>query len=146
MAQGATGTRVRANARLSDEERDLLARIRAGELQVAEPQVENEDEPQERETRRLHAFILNPTQIASIESGRGRKPVDPAYLSDMKEMILRPGEYAGYRITQKAPASVITSKIRRAARECNLGTSDYSVYVREKDGFVSFTVHASAAT
>lgn len=144
----ASRTQVRSNAKLSAEEKALLEQFRSGHLQVVPDHVEQEEKDEEDGAKPSLAlgFILDPKQIASVEQGRGRKPVDQAYLKDMREMIANPGTYAGFMITDANPPALITSKIRRAARECDLGTGDYSVYVREREGFVSFTVHASATS
>lgn len=153
MASTATSrTRVQANSKLTDEEKALLEQYRSGHLQVVPDHHEEDEKREEKDGEGTHGpalalgFILDPSQIASVEQGRGRKPVDQAYLKDVQEMKNSPGTYAGYRITDANPPALITSKIRRAARELGLGTADYSVYVREKEGFVSFTVHASAAS
>jgi len=144
-------TAVRSNSRLTDEEKRILEGIRSGELKVAPPKPEPEapdpDKPADEETRTFNrAFALSPDQVAKVESGRGRHPVDQAYLADVREMVGRPGEYAGFAISTQSPSSVIRSKLQRAAKEAGLQPEQYGIHVREKDGFVSFTVHTSASS
>lgn len=88
-----------------------------------------------------HYFQLTPEQLASVRAGRGRRPAPSEFQADVEEAMKEPGKYLGFKIERDKPASWIISQLRKACRHSGLEPGTYSIFTREKDGYVAFQVH-----
>lgn len=152
----ATGTRQRnrndnsgiRTDGLSPDELQLLERLRRGELELVTPgqeDVGDDDLPPDYDGDfpkvELHSHGLSEKQLNSVRSGRGRRTEPSEYLPDVMIAQQHPGEFRAFDITTTRTSAYIIGQLRRACRAQGLESKRFSIYNREKEGFVAFVIH-----
>lgn len=85
-----------------------------------------------------HSFLLNDEELETLSGKRGRKPTDSEYLEDVRNALKTPGEVYGIRLSDTVKAPWVSAQVRKAFKQLEIESSDFTVYNREEKGFVAY--------